>query len=120
MKHRRVLNKRDQERGQKVRNFKGPGEIRFLVDPGEVISKCPICGDDIYRDPSNIVFNDVYFHFSCVINLIKSKVELSENQNVYYYGSNNLAIVWERKGKIEVLKKVKAEDFLSGYVKKTV
>ena len=120
MKRRGALDKREQEHKQKEKNFKVPGEIRFLVDHSEIISKCPICSGDVYKDPSNIVFDDVYFHFDCVVNLIKSKVELSENQNIYYYGSNNFTIVWERKGKIEVLKRIRVGDFLSEYVKKTV
>jgi len=96
------------------------GEVRFSINTDKVISMCPICGKEIYDDPSNLIFNEVYFHFNCVLSLIKSKTELSESQDVYYIGSNNFAVVWEHKGRIEVLRKIHAGDFVNDYVKKNI
>lgn len=100
---------------------------------------CPICGEVIYEDPTNIVIElsqkkldeqeikitslepkKVYFHFDCVLNILKEKflnTEMEASKNtIMYLGGNRFGITYilgrhRRNGKsFEIIKVIDLKD----------
>ncbi|MCX8028994.1 MAG: hypothetical protein N2712_03255 [Brevinematales bacterium] len=96
--------------------------VSFSVDTSVVIGVCPICGENCYKDPSNIVISDHTFHFDCVVNFIKSNIRIDEDKKLYYTGSNTFGIVWESKTsrRVELIKRLDLREILKEYVSENI
>lgn len=93
-------------------------EITYRVDNSKITGTCPICLNSTFDDPSNLVVEESIFHFDCVVNWIKSKFGVEENNKILYLGSNTFGIFWEGKTKkLELLKKINISEELKIYAK---
>lgn len=100
------------------RHTKKVFDITFKIDNSTITGTCPLCLSSTYDDPSNLIIGESIFHFDCVVNWIKSRFEIQENNKILYIGSNTFGIFWEsRAQKLELLRKINISEELKDYVK---
>ncbi len=103
-----------------IKQTKKIHEIVYKIDTSKITGTCPICLNHTFDDPSNLIVEENIFHFDCVVQWIKSKFEIQENNKILYIGSNTFGIFWEsRSQKLELLKKINILEELKEYVKNT-
>ncbi|MFN4244571.1 MAG: RING finger protein [Brevinematia bacterium] len=115
-KNSRILNKNIKP--PKYKNLNTP-EIKFIIDNSKITGICPICSQNTFQDPSNIIIDNHIFHFDCIISLIKEHHNIEQNNKIIYIGSNNFGIFWEGKSgrKLELLRRIPIIEEVKNYVK---
>lgn len=69
-------------------------DITFKCDETVITGVCPICNQNTYYDPSNIIVGSNIYHFDCVSKWIKDNFGVDEDKKIYYIGSRVFGIFW--------------------------
>ncbi|MCX8096418.1 MAG: hypothetical protein N3D81_02850 [Spirochaetes bacterium] len=94
-------------------------DITFKCDETVITGVCPICRQNTYYDPSNIIVGSNIFHFDCVFEWVRDNFGVDKGKKIYYIGSKSFGIFWESKNgkKLEMLKRINLEEYLNTYAR---
>lgn len=81
---------------------------KTVIEPYPV---CTICSNKIETIADSFSYNDGYAHFDCIINLLKEREVLKENETISYVGSGSFAICLKNEdGTYSIEKKIEIEN----------
>ncbi len=73
--------------------------------------RCTVCGEKIDSITSSFSYNGGYAHFDCVIDTLKNKEHLEENESLSYLGSGSFGICKkDENGKYSIVKRIEIEN----------